>query len=296
MLNQSEPRDSYFRFAGVRYWTSSLLPAVVGTTLPFWLRPPGFAFKWPSAAEFLAAVVLFHSGFSFFLSFFEKKRTNAHPGTRLLILAGLCLMASCLLGWHLNSGLALHNGVHTHIFIIYGLAAIFVGLLYVMPPVCFYRRPGGEIIIAEGLALIPLLGAYLVQAGDITRRVYLVSIPIMAATAVWILTDELVTRPMDEKSGRKTMVIDFGPKFIGRYAVPALVLFLYVTLVLAVISKSLSAAALALILFSGLGWKISMVSMKDYLDPKKMIRARKYAVLLHLFTGIILALSSCFYF
>jgi len=296
MLNQSESQDSYFRFAGVRFWTSSILPATVGTTLPFWLRPPGFVFKWPCAVEFLAAVVLFHAGFSFLLSFFKTKRSNVYPGTLLLILAGLCFMASCLLGWHINSGLTLHKGVYPHIFIIYGLAAIFVGLLYVVPPLCFYRRLGGEVIIAEGLALIPLLGAYLVQVGDITRKVYLVSIPLMAATALWILTDELVTRPRDEKSGRKTMAIDFGPKLIGKYVVPALVMFLYVTLVLNVISKSLSAAALALVLFSGFGWKIAEVSMKNYPDPEKMIHARKYAVLLHLATGIILTLSSCFYY
>lgn len=296
MLNQSRSLDSYLSFAGVKFWTSSLLPAIVGTTLPFWLRPPGFVFKWTSAVVFLAAVILFHAGFSFLLSFFEKKRSDAHPGIRLLILAGVCLMASFILGWHLNSGLVLHKGVHPHIFIIYGLASIFVGLLYVVPPLCFYRRLGGEVIIAEGLALIPLLGAYLVQVGDITRRVYLVSIPLAAATALWILIDELVTRSKDKKLGRKTMVIYLGPKFIGRYAVPALVLFLYGTLILAVISKSLSATALALILFSGWGWKITVVSMRDHLDPEKMIRGRKYAVQLHLATGIILALSSCFYY
>ena len=40
-------------FVGFRYWTASLLPALVGTTLPFWLRPPGFAFNWLGAIEFL---------------------------------------------------------------------------------------------------------------------------------------------------------------------------------------------------------------------------------------------------
>jgi 1,4-dihydroxy-2-naphthoate octaprenyltransferase len=134
MLNLSESQDSYFRFAGVRFWPSSIVPAMVGTTLPFWLRPPGFAFKWFSAVEFFAAAVLLHAGFSFLLSFFEKKRTEDPPRTPLLILTGLCLFASFILGWHLSSVLTLHKGVYPHIFIIYGLAALFVGLLYVVPP------------------------------------------------------------------------------------------------------------------------------------------------------------------
>ena len=52
------------RLAGVRYWTASVLPALAGTTLPFWLRPRRFAFRWPSAQEFLFAAALVHSRFS----------------------------------------------------------------------------------------------------------------------------------------------------------------------------------------------------------------------------------------
>jgi hypothetical protein len=53
------------RLAGLRYWTASLLPALVGTTLPFWLRPPGFSFRWAGELEFALATALMHSGFCF---------------------------------------------------------------------------------------------------------------------------------------------------------------------------------------------------------------------------------------
>ncbi len=79
-------------FAGFRYWTASLLPALVGTTLPFWLRPPGFSFRWLGAIEFLFATVLFHAGFSFLQAWFEGRSTTKWPKSRLLRYAGMCMV------------------------------------------------------------------------------------------------------------------------------------------------------------------------------------------------------------
>ena len=94
--------------------------------------------------------------------------------------AGLCIAAASLLGLHLNSGLRLHRSVYENIFAIYGLSAIFVGVLYVAPPFSFCRRAGGEIVVQRSLRLVPVLGAYLVQAGDLTRTGYLASLPLVA--------------------------------------------------------------------------------------------------------------------
>ena len=71
-------------FSGFRYWTASVLPAIVGTTLPFWLRPPGFSFRWLGAIEFLVATVLMHSGFSFLQARFEHGATREWSESRLL--------------------------------------------------------------------------------------------------------------------------------------------------------------------------------------------------------------------
>ena len=78
-------------FAGFRYWTASVLPAIVGTTLPFWLRPPGFSFRWLGAVEFLIATVLMHSGFSFLQARFEHRATNEWSESRFLGAASACI-------------------------------------------------------------------------------------------------------------------------------------------------------------------------------------------------------------
>ena len=282
----------FLHFAGFRYWTASLLPALVGTTLPFWLRPPGFSFRWPGAIEFLFATVLFHAGFSFLQVRFEGRSTTKWPKPRLLRYAGMCMVLACLLGLHLNSGLTLHNGVPRSIFIVYGLLTLFAGVLFVAPPFSFCCRAGGEIVLCESLGLLPVLGAYLVQVGDLTRTVYVVSVPLVVATALWVLTDELISRADDEKAGRQTLIILFGPRFSGRLVLLALSILFYATLLLAVFSASISPFALVAVLSFGLVWTIVAVSWKEYASPRRMLKARWSALRLHLATGIIIAASS----
>src|SRR3990170_2966414 len=90
-LSQSSP--GFLHFAGFRYWTASLLPALMGATLPFWLRPPGFSFRWLGALEFLIATLLFHAGFSFLQAPLHPPAKAHHPPGRLPRGAGGCVVA-----------------------------------------------------------------------------------------------------------------------------------------------------------------------------------------------------------
>jgi 1,4-dihydroxy-2-naphthoate octaprenyltransferase len=288
----SEGSSALLYFSGFRYWTASLLPALVGTSLPFWLDPPAFSFRWFAAVEFLFATILFHTGFSFLHASFEGKLTTSWAKFCLQLYAGICIVFACLLGLHINTGLTLHNGVPKSIFVIYGLATLFVGVLYVVPPFNFYRRVGGEIVIAVGLGMIPVLGAYLVQVGDLTRTVYLASLPLVVTTGLWVWVDELATRAEDEKAGRRTMVIDFGTRFSGRYGTLALSILYFATLGAVVCSASTSPLTLTALLLMGVVRKIIITTWKGYSHPEWMVAIKRNAYLLHLFTCLIFAASS----
>ena len=284
--------SGFLHFAGFRYWTASLLPALLGTTLPFWLRPPGFSFRWFGAIEFLFATVLFHAGFSFLQARFEKRSAPNWPKSRLLRYAGVCLVSACLIGLHINNSLRLNEYVYKNIFIVFGISALFVGMLYVAPPFNFYRRGVGEIVLFQSLGMIPVLGAYLVQAGDLTRTVYLASLPIVLVTGLWIWIDKLVSRVDDEKAGRRTLVIDIGLHFSGRYVVLALTLLFFATLLIAVFSTSISPLTLITLLLGRFAWKIVAVSWTEHSSSERMIGVRNNAVILHLATCSIIIASS----
>jgi 1,4-dihydroxy-2-naphthoate octaprenyltransferase len=291
-VKQSKGISGYFYYAGFRYWTASILPALVGTTLPFWLRPSDFLFKWIAAIEYLIATVLFYSGFSFLLAWIQNKITPFWSKSRLIKYGGICIIIAFLLGLHLNSNMFFRSGVPNYIFVVFGLTTLFVGVLYMLPPFNFYKRVGGEIIIAEGLGMIPMLGAYLVQIGDLTRTVYLASLPLVVATGLWVWLDELTSRINDEKIGRKTMVIDFGLRLSGRYGVSALALLLILTILLSVFSGAVNPTALISLLLIGFLWKVVTVSWKEYALPERMVEMVKVASVLHFAIGSILVLSS----
>ena len=291
--NKDETISGFLHFAGYHYWTASLLPALVGTTLPFWLNPPGFSFKWFGAIEFLIATVLFHAGFSLLHAHFEDRFTPKWTKSRLFWTGIICLLATILIGLHLNNNLQLNKYVHECIFAIFGITAISVGVLYVAPPFSFFKRVGGEVILCVGLGMIPVLGADLIQAGDLTRTVYLASLPIVVSTGLWLWVSELISRVDDERTGRKTMVMIFTFYFAGRFITLILTILLYSTLVLAVFTRSsLNPLSLIALLSLGLALKIVTVSWNEYANVTKMLKVRGYAFIIHLAICIIIIVSS----
>ena len=282
--------QSLARSARIRYWGASVLPALVGTTLPFWLRPPGFSFRWLAAVEFLAATVLCHAGFSFLHEYFESRPT-VWPRRRLIVGAIVCIVAASLLGLHLNATLPQVRSVPGYIFIVYGLSALFAGVLYAVPPFDFRRRAGGEIVLCYSLALLPGLGAYLVQVGDLTRKVYLVLLPLIVVTALWVWTDELVSRIDDEAQGRQTLVVWFGSRFSGTLATLAISVMFYATFLVMVVSAAASPWTLTALLLSPLVWRIATLSWREHDNPEKMLVARSKAITLHWAASFIIAVS-----
>ena len=196
------------------------------------------------------------------------------------------------MGLHINGNLRLNQSVYESIFLIYGFCILFVGVLYVVPPLNFWQRMGGEIMLSYSLDLLPVLGAYLIQAGDLTRIVYLAALPVVAVSALWVWIEELSSRAEDERAGRVTLVMYFGARFSGRYILLGLVTLYFVTLLVAVFSTLLNLLVLTALLSVGLVWKITRLSWNGYDFPEQMLGLRKYAFMLHLVTCSIITISS----
>jgi len=283
MRKQTNRIFEYFQFAGKRYWTASLFPALIGTSLPFWLNPPNFEFKIIEAILFLIMTVLGHIGFLLLYFGFLQKFKSKLKIKPLLISGIFSLTVSVLIGLYINSSLQLHPNVPEYIFIIYGVTAIFVGVLYVVPPFSFHQRLYGEVIISVGLGMLPVLGAYLVQVGDITRTVYLASLPVVVSTGLWIWITELIKKEDDKKKGYKTTVMYFNYKFSSRIITLFLTLLIYVSLVLAVFGRSALNPLSLLSLFSLIfALMIFKTIWKDYENIRALQNAKKYAFLIHL--------------
>ncbi len=141
--------------------------------------------------------------------------------------------------------------------------------------------------------MLPVLGAYLVQVGDITRTVYLASLPVVVSTGLWIWITELINKEDDKKKGYKTTVMYFNYKFSSRIITLFLTLLIYVSLVLAVFGRS-SLNPLSLIALFSLIFALMIIKIvwKDYENIRVLQNAEKYAFLIHLSICVVVILAS----
>jgi len=278
--------------AGARYWAASLGPALVGTTLPFWLQPPNYSFRLFAAFEFHLAALLMHSGYALLLTWYEGSSIHKWSKVKTLISAMCCIGSSSLIGFHLHHNLGLHAHVFEGLFLVYGVCVLLVGVLYVVPPVNFYRRAGGEIVITYSLGLLPLLGAYLVQVGDITRTVYLASLPIVVITGLWVWIDEIIKTFLEDNSERDTLVRIFGIRTSSQIGVLSISILYFFSILLAAFTGSVNPLALLLLLLIVPMGIIVNRTWRYYQDLDGLKKTRKSAVILHLTTCVILAISS----
>jgi 1,4-dihydroxy-2-naphthoate octaprenyltransferase len=243
-------------------------------------------FHWTGALEFLLATLLVHSGFSFLHARFEHRGGPGWTSAKLISLALACLAVAGLLGLHLM------RFIPDLIATVYALGVMFAGLLYVAPPVSFSQRPGGEVVLSMSLGILPVLGAYLVQTGDLTRTVYLAALPIYIAMLLWVWMHQMASRKSDAGAGGETLVDVLGRQFSGRVVVPALSALLCATVVIAALSSSVMPLALVALILAVPLWKGVRVSWRAYDDPSTMVGAQSTAFAVHTGLCLVLIVSS----
>ncbi|MCB0636263.1 MAG: UbiA family prenyltransferase [Lewinella sp.] len=284
------------QLAGLPYWTAPLLPALIGTTLPFWLHPPGFTFSLPAAILFLLVTWLGFVGFSWWHSALtHPEAAQSFKTKNLFIAGGLSLALAILLAWHLNNRLSLHTGVPDYTFVVYGAATLFTGVLYVFPPFSFHRRLFGEVVLGVGLGMLPILGAYFVQVGDLTRTVYLASLPVVLATGLWNWMINLSNYDDDMRLQRKSTVMFFPYQTASRVITLALVVAICASLVLAVVVRSsLPPLSLLALVSLPLAARLIRIVWTDPQAANAWPQAKRYAVLIHLTICMVIMLTTLF--
>lgn len=107
-----------------------------------------------------------------------------------------------------------------------GLAGIVVGVAYTAPPLKLVYRGLGEIAVAIGFGPIMLLGAYVVQTGQVAWEPLVLSLVPGALIALILFVNEIPDRRSDAEAGKRTLPTRFSPDVIRTgYLVVAFVAF-----------------------------------------------------------------------
>ena len=294
----------FLRAAGLPFWPASILPVLIGSTLPFWLRPEGFAFSWVRMVEALVGVLLLHAGadltneyFDYLADLKNPRRGGLaggsgalpdgllKPGTVLRALI-ICYAGATVIGIHLNMVLP------GNFVLLVGALGALGGFFYTAPPLKLSYRGLGEVILGPCFGLLPVLGAYYAQAGEVGWRVVMAGLPSTFAVALILWVNEIVDYEPDKEAGKRNLVVRMGTRAAGRGGVIVLTLLVFASLFAAVFTASLIPLSLVAILAFGLARTIVVDMWQHHDDPEKLGEAQVSALKLNLAFGIIIAGSA----
>ena len=107
-----------------------------------------------------------------------------------------------------------------------GVAGILVGIAYTAPPLKLVYRGLGELAIAIGFGPIMVLGAYVVQTGQLAWEPFVLSLVPGIFIALILYVNEIPDRRSDAEAGKRTLPVRLSPATVrAGYLVAALVAF-----------------------------------------------------------------------
>ncbi len=91
-----------------------------------------------------------------------------------------------------------------------GLAGLALGVLYSAPPLALAGRGLGELAVAVGTGLLPVIGSAWLQTHTWEAEVLLLAVPVSIWVGCILLINEIPDRDADGASGKRTLVVRFG--------------------------------------------------------------------------------------
>jgi 1,4-dihydroxy-2-naphthoate octaprenyltransferase len=172
--------------------------------------------------------------------------------------------------------------------LIFGLVGFLLGILYTAPPIRLVHHGVGEIAVGLGFGPVMVLGAYWVQAQQLSIAALYASIPVGILIAAILYINEIPDRMWDEKAGKRTLVTRMAPDTaVTGYAV--LIVTAYLSIVTGVALGIMPLATLIGLFTIPMAWSAFKTLRRHHGFPYRLIPANANTVFLHLFTGLLLA-------
>src|SRR5579863_5304029 len=215
-----------------------LLQATRAQTLPVMLAPVliGSVLAWQQGAPFqwgffvlaLGGALAAHLGANVVNDVFDfgtgadqeaqkltPEGTTIATGSRFLMNGKLSIVTYRSLAAGLF-GFALLCGIVLTLFrpwsIAFGIAGFLLAFFYVAPPfrLAYVGRGLGELDILISFGILPLVGAYYVQAGNVTLNAFIVALPVGLYTTVVLYFHHFLHWRADQAVGKVTPVVALG--------------------------------------------------------------------------------------
>ena len=109
----------------------------------------------------------------------------------------------------------------------FGAIGLGLALAYSMPPLQLASRGLGELAVGSAFGLLPVVGAFWLQTGQITWAAVLISLPVACWVVNILLANEIPDAEADGAAGKRTLAVRLGPAgthtaYLGVHAVGAI--------------------------------------------------------------------------
>lgn len=132
----------------------------------------------------------------------------------LLTRREMAFLSAALYGGAIVIGLVLVAMTQSVVLLLIGLIGVGISLGYTAPPVKLVYRGLGEFAVALGFGPVMLLGAYVVQTGQISLEALVASVPVAILVALILYVNEIPDRLADAAAGKRTLVVRFSPEAV----------------------------------------------------------------------------------
>ena len=294
------------RAARVHFWPVSVLPVLVGSTLPFWLRPAGFVWNTGRFVLTALAVLLIHIASNLANEYHDDKsaadganpRHGALSGGSGLLQSGAVRPRAYLTGavacyaTALVLGLWLNALVPGNLVLALGIVGALGGYFYTAPPLRLAYRGLGEVAVGLLFGVLPVVGACYVQVGRLSWQALVASLPVAFAVVLVLWVNEIADAEADAAAGKRTLVVKVGARAAGRGGALALAVLVFAGLFAGVFTAALIPLTLVFVLAFGTARTVVVDCWTNYSKPARLADAQRAALKMHAALGLIVGLSA----
>ena len=307
-MSIAEPRVEKFTNPFAMYFAATRPPFILASVIPIFLGLgycvyEGHAIHWLNAVLTLFAGVLLHAAINVLNDYYDAlngtddlNQERVFPftgGSRFIqnnvltreqtLIYGIGLvLAVVVIGIYLIS--------QTGIALLWlGLFGALLGWGYSAPPLNLNSRGLGELSVLAGFGLLPL-GAYLVQTGEWSLPLVLVSLPVGLLTANLLYINQFPDRKADIQAHKLHWVARLSPD-VARWGYVLIALLAWLTLAVLVVVGTLPLLALVSVLPALLSIKAARILVRNAEMPQNLVPAIQMTILAMLGHGALLTLA-----
>jgi len=283
------------------FFTASVVPVLLGTSLAF--HHTGF-WDWLLFLWTLAGTVLIHAGANVANDYFDHLSGNdevnvdfVRPftgGSRMiqkkllsprevLTLSLVCFAGGSVIGVYLVAKVGL-------VLLALGIVGILGGFFYTAPPISLVSRGLGEPVIGLNFGVLPVLGAYYVQARQFRWEAVFLSLPVALLIVAILYINQFQDYEADKAVGKRNWVVRLGRRKSAKVFCVLMGAWMLPVVAAPLVGAGPAWCLIALVpVLPALG--AAFAATRYYGDPGRLTPANALTIVTHATVGLLLSVS-----